>query len=400
MTKEAPGLKRIKRKSGQIAHYWVARADLRKKGYEPKTVQLFGDDEIAIASRCRILQAEMLQWESSQNQPSTKRPQGTIGWLCHAFETDAESPIHGLRRATQLFYSRYLGMITGTVGARKISEITGLDIRRWHKNWNDKHGARSAYACIQTLRRAISYGCELVHEPSLKLSTVLENMRFKAPKARKSRVTYDLVQAFLPKAETEGHAAVALAILLQFELGLRQKDVIGEWVPHGEKEPTGIIDGQWRWQWGLTWGHINEDWVLAKPTSKSNGEMTATHDITRCPDLLARLQAIPKAKRIGPLIIDQGAGRPYRASHFSQTFRRIATKAGWPKDVWNMDSRAGSVTEAFEAGAKATDVMKHATHTVMSTTMIYNREGLEQAGRVADARQARRKKEQAGNKAE
>ena len=55
-----------------------------------------------------------------------------------------------------------------------------------------------------------------------------------------------------------------------------------------------------------------------------------------------------------------------------------------------MDSRAGAVSEAFEAGAAPADVMKAATHTQMSTTMGYNRGGIVQSGRVAELRIAKR----------
>lgn len=75
-----------------------------------------------------------------------------------------------------------------------------------------------------------------------------------------------------------------------------------------------------------------------------------------------------------------------------QAFRKIARKAGWPDDAWNMDSRAGAVSEAFEAGAQAGDVMKAASHPQLSTTMRYNRGKIVQASRVAQLRVARRLK--------
>lgn len=55
-----------------------------------------------------------------------------------------------------------------------------------------------------------------------------------------------------------------------------------------------------------------------------------------------------------------------------------------------MDSRAGAVSEAFEAGAEPADVMKAVTHTQMSTTMGYNRGAVVQSSRVAELRIAKR----------
>lgn len=158
-----------------------------------------------------------------------------------------------------------------------------------------------------------------------------------------------------------------------------------------ERIQDAITEGAWVWQWGLTWSHINGAMILRKPASKSNGSETAEHDLKLYPDLIAELAAIPPERRVGPVILDEGSGKPWHKSHFSRTFRKIARKAGWPDDVWNMDSRAGAVSEAFEAGAQAEDVTKVASHTQINTTMRYNRGKIVQTSRVAELRVARRK---------
>lgn len=244
--------------------------------------------------------------------------------------------------------------------------------------------------------RVVGYGVECAENkdsPWLFLSSVLAKMEFESPKPRDKRVQHEHVAAFRPKAIEEGRRSIATAVSIQFDLGLRPKDVIGEWVRAGNGSRDGIMDSQWRWQWGLLWSHIDDDWVLCKPTSKSNGGEKAEHDLKLYPETLALLQAVPKQKRIGPVIIDEGSGKPYRASHFSRTFRKIADLSGWPKDVWNMDSRAGAISEAFEAGAEQAEVMKVATHTQASTTQKYNRGKIVQTSRVAELRLARRKAE-------
>jgi hypothetical protein len=92
-------------------------------------------------------------------------------------------------------------------------------------------------------------------------------------------------------------------------------------------------------------------------------------------------------------VIEERSRKPWTPSHFSRQFRKIARAAGWPDNVWNMDSRAGAVSEAFEAGAQAEDVMRAATHTQMSTTMGYNRGAVVQSSRVAELRQIKRQRE-------
>ncbi len=140
---------------------------------------------------------------------------------------------------------------------------------------------------------------------------------------------------------------------------------------------------------GLTWAHIDGN-VLRKPTSKSNGREEAEHDLSAYPGVLAELAHHQRG--VCPIVLDERSGKPWSPSEFSRTFREIARSAGWPDDVWNMDSRAGAVSEAFEAGANAADVMKAATHRQMSTTMGYNRGALEQTSRVAILRTERRKR--------
>lgn len=57
-----------------------------------------------------------------------------------------------------------------------------------------------------------------------------------------------------------------------------------------------------------------------------------------------------------------------------------------PDDVWNMDSRAGAITDAYRAGAEPSDVMAAATHTQLSTNLSYRRTTIEQTSRVAKLR--------------
>jgi hypothetical protein len=397
-------MKRMKRHNGRVDCYWVADEKLVHQGYAPKTVRLFGNPEDPaefeqMASKCRLMQAEMLQWASGITPTGNRSPRGTIAWLCDAFETDRDSPFHELRLDTQLFYSGKIAIIKGNVGGRRLDTIIGKDFRRWFKQWGRFNEAtqtfgahRRGYACIQTLRRVIAYGAELGDGVSLKLSSVLSKMRFQSPKRRTVRPTFEQIDAAVEQARKDGYPSIALAIRFQFDAALRQRDVIGEWVGNAGGTEQGILDGAKRWHIGLTWAHISSDMVLRKPTSKSNGTMVAEHDLKASPELLALITEIPRERRVGPIIVDEGSGKPWRRNHFARTFRKIATAAGWPKDLWNMDARAGAISEAFESEAAAEDVMKSATHTQMSTTMGYNRGGVVQSSRVAKLRQERRNK--------
>lgn len=383
-----PGLKRMKRHNGRVDFYWCADPAAIRAGFTPKTARLPSDWTIEqLSARCLILQAEMRRFAvSAEPERNASRP-NTLGWLCRAFETDKDSPFHEKRRDTRLFYSRYLKMLVEKAGEDHLRDITGRDVRRWYAEFTRAHGERSAYACVQTLRRAVAYGCELRNPLAYDMAQMLERMAFTAPKARKVRPTYEQVQALRAAAHEAGRPSIALAVVLQFELGLRQKDVIGEWekVTAEDRETIegAITSGNSVWSWGLMWNHIDPRFILRKPTSKSNGTEVAEHDLRLLPDVL---QELGTARGVGPVVIDERSGLPWKANHFSRTFRKIARSCGWPDEVWNMDSRAGAVTEGFAAGAEPIDMMRTATHTQLSTTLLYNRDRIGHTSRVHELR--------------
>jgi hypothetical protein len=167
---KAPGLTWIDR-GGVVSPYWIASKLARTRGFEPKTVPLIYEGtpmELAreVAARCGKLQGEMLEWLAGATEIRTSYPPGTLGWLGQTFQTDPDSPYRERRQDTQRFYDENIRIITRTVGLAVLADITGRDVRRWHKAWGrpDEAGVaqspRRAYACIQTLRRIVAHGCE------------------------------------------------------------------------------------------------------------------------------------------------------------------------------------------------------------------------------------------------
>jgi integrase len=114
------------------------------------------------------------------------------------------------------------------------------------------------------------------------------------------------------------------------------------------------------------------------------------HDLSLYPAVMEEIADIHPGKRVGPLIISEATGAPYKHRTFTQTWRRAADVAGLPRGVWNMDARAGAISEAYDAGADEASVMKHAGHKNRQTSARYNRGSLEQTSRVARIRQAKR----------
>lgn len=384
-----------RRKDG-IAHVWVAPRAARAAGFTPRTRSLdhLTDDEARLEA-CRRYNAEALEWLCGDAERSS-RPvfDGTIGSVARLFQTHPLSPYAKKRRATQLFYDRYIRKLQA-VAARRIDSVDGLDVQRWYERWSKPKEAggptrlREGKGCIQTLRRVVSFAVTLRLKGATDLAAVLAEMRFETPPARHAAFTATHLAAFVPAALEAGRPMMALAVALQFETMLRQKDVIGEWVPATEEggiTRQGLKGITWRSQWALDWTQIDRDLVMRKPTSKSNGKRVAVHDLKLLPTTFALLAAIPREQRIGPVIVDEETGQPYLRERFVRQFRAIADTAGIPAGVWNMDSRAGALTEAREAGVLVDDLMPAATHEERRTTLGYVRNDLPATQRVARAR--------------
>jgi hypothetical protein len=74
------------------------------------------------------------------------------------------------------------------------------------------------------------------------------------------------------------------------------------------------------------------------------------------------------------------------------TGKRIGARAsGIPDHIWNMDARAGGISEADDAGADLDAIRSAAGHTQTSTTARYVRGTIGKSREVAKLRQAHRK---------
>jgi hypothetical protein len=382
----APGRKRMVRANGRINVYWVAAPAAVKAGYRPKTVPLNDDpgDVIAtmeIAARCRALWAEMLEFMAGAERGPSGASIGTIAWIVDLYQIDQDSPYRRIRSSTRPGYDRALAIVRSTVGERRLDTVTANDVRRWFKNWGRADGdgelanPRRAYWALQMLRIAVKYGKGLRNPACRELSEILTETEFPAPKGRRQAMSADQAIAIVAKAHELSLPNLARAVALQFGCALRQKDVIGEWV----KAPGGE-----QWTSGLLWGeHVKTDWQLEKPTSKSNFSEIAEFDLRLLPIVMDELQLVPPTSRIGPVILDERTGKPYRQREFARRFREIARAAGVPDSIWNMDARAGAVTDAYDKGAREVDAMDLGTHTQLATNRRYSRNRMAATSRVA-----------------
>ncbi|TPJ56514.1 hypothetical protein [Mesorhizobium sp. B2-6-7] len=398
---EFPGLKRKRNKDGTVREYWEARGDLARRGFRPSSIRLHYPETPQgrehLAARCHLLQAQMLEW-------ATRDSHGAPGFdvsltsLSRLFQTNEDSPYRSMKWNTRENFTKCLVIIEGTVGTRHIGKLLGPDFKRWHRQWGEPKAPTEkephpparpwrAKHCMDAVRQLIGYGVTLGYDDCFRADTILSKIRFSTPPARKSVMTAEHVEAIRKTAHAEGWPSVAMATVLQFELAMRQKDVIGEWEPVRDAK-GGILHRDTRWTNGMVWSDIGADMVLRKTHTKTGFEVE--HDLKLHPMVLEEIARVPQEKRIGPMILAETTGEPYKHRKFTERWRKIADKAGLPRNVWNMDARAGAITEAYDLGATETDVMKSAGHKNRQTSARYNRGTIEQTSRVAQLRMAKR----------
>ena len=384
---------------------WICRADIAKRGFRPATARLWAGEtpsetEAAeIASQCNRLQNEMLVWSRDEISPTFD---GTLGSLVKQYETDPDSLYQKLRYRVKIQTSKNLARLRADCGARALRALTGRDLMRWYDGYADAgpenpRKLHMAHEMLSLVRRVIHFGVTIA-EPDTplaadcaRLSIIMEKLRFENGAPRTDQLTADMATAIRAKAHELGHHSVALAQALQFELTLRQRDVIGEWVPMSE---TGISDVIWRgqkWLRGVRWEEISPDMILTHNTSKTGAN--AVFDLSLYPMVLEEIARTPAELREGPMVVREpgvrrreSAGKPWDAAGFRRVWREIADAAGLPRSIKNMDSRAGGVTESTDAGAAIEDVRHHATHKNASTTQRYSRGTLEKTSKVAKLR--------------
>lgn len=397
---KVPGLKVRRNKAGQVRLYWAARHVHVRAGYTPKTVRLHYDPETPegralIVAACRRFQAEMLGWAAGKKQDYL-RFDGTLKSLIRLYQVDPASPYKAVKWTTRRNdYDPSLAILERAFGKRSLSALKHGDFRRWYDEAKrpltpgGPERVRRAHGLIKMLRLLMSYGIMVELRDCARLKAILNEARFKQPPRRRVRLEYGHVRAFVPAAIEAGRLSLALGTALQFETGMRQRDVIGEWEPIPDGAPaTGIVLRGRRWVNGLTWSDIGDDLVVRKATTKT-GSLIAV-DLTLCPLVIDLLDKVPAAERVGPLIVDETAGRPYAEWSYGREWRVIARAAGIPDGVWNMDARAGAITEAEDAGAALDEIRGAVGHAQASTTARYSRGALGKSRKVSELRSAHR----------
>ena len=421
MAQEAPGLVWRERKDGWAAT-WQARSDIVKRGYSRKTEALWTGSEPSeidaahIASRCQHLQYEMLAWSRGVEPPVPQLAEftGSLQSLIHCYRTDTDSPYQKNRYHVRQNRDSMLRRITTRHGDEKLSNIKARLLLAWHKDWSmDGQRLATGSAFIGQLRALFSFGATLLEDPDCeRLCGVMHKMRFQGTKARGVSVTAEYANAIRVKAKEHfGWDSIALGQAFQFECTLRQKDVIGEWVPISEDGISAVTMNDQKWLRGIVWQEIDGNLILKHITSKKLKLMEA--DLKLAPMVLEELQEVAGGEALivvdeitkkvtvnrhllpasGPVLINDQTGWPWSGNEYRRKWRLVARACEIPDNVWNMDSRSGAISEAIQAGAPIEFVRHAATHSDVSQTADYDRGQAEATAKVMRMRMDSRKKQ-------
>lgn len=377
---DAPGLAWRPRSNGWAA-VWLARQDIAKAGFKPSTRQIMVFTEPPTAAQEDDVRAKCVKFQEEMYEFGQARPAvfgGTIRALINAYQTDKDSRYHGMSYDTRRHTDAILKRIDKLAGEKKLAAIGARDIKHLYEAIRYPEPGRDiksmAHAAMTAFRMMFSFGVVYEIDPNCaRIKAVLSEMTFEMGNARTEAMTLRQCEDIIAGAVAAGMPSIALAQALAFDLRARQRDIIGHWVPVSEPGISVIPPRHGRkWLRGLRWEEISSTMFLSHPASKTGKPIE--RDLTLYPMLMAELMKIPAEKRRGPVVISELTGRPWKNNNFRDHWRKIATAAGVPSHVWNMDSRAGGITETIEAtGGNLEAARKEADHADLSMTARYSR---------------------------
>jgi len=358
----------------------------------------------------------MLRWgNGGVKTDSASIFDGTIKSLSQVYQTDPDSPFKGLRYKSRLRYANRLEVIETALGDVRVLNITFRDFKRWYEEFAtpDEPGGRRmtprAYDLIVQLKLIFRFGALALPKLSgcSDVCDILDKMEFAGGwRKRKEYLTYQQALLVCEEAHRRGWHSVAQAQAFMIECGLRQKDMIGEWVPQSEPGVTDVLKGDHKWLMGARWEEIDANFIwkhrLSKSVKGQNAIMdseagkTEEFDLTAFPMVRAELERIAPFERCnfpasGPIIVCELTGHPWSTSEFRRRWRQCAKGAGIPDNVQNRDSRSGAATEAELSGVPREKVKRLLGHSNEETTEGYQRASREIRSEIARMRAAKRK---------
>jgi hypothetical protein len=260
---------------------------------------------------------------------------GTIRSLIARYQSDPNSGYSKAHFKTRENYAGQLKRVLEVCGDAKLADLKAQDIQGFYEGWKQGGKEAMAHSLATMLRMLFGYGATTLGDDQCeRLSVVMHKMRFPVSKRRSERLTAEQAKAIRTMAHNMKRPSIALAQALQFDCGLKQKDVIGEWTPIAEQGWSDVIHEGQKWLRGLRWSEIEDNLLLRHSI-----------DLRQAPMVMEELALLSERPTTGPMIVCEFTKRPWTNHEFRRWWRKVADAAGVPKTVHNMDSwpRASAV---------------------------------------------------------
>jgi hypothetical protein len=283
---KTPGLKRGRHE----LPYWIATQVRRDvMDFPDKRIPLPPDADMEALSRlCHENCARLDDWIAMQNASDVEAQpayDGTVLSACQLYQRHPYSAFHKVKHNTRKSYTDSLKIIEKTVGKRQIRKLTVLDLQHWYDEWRKpavKDGPARidrAHDAVSMFKTVLRFVAAALRRPECKqLISDLENakslVRFERGGAREEEMSFAQASAFIRTALDLGNRGVipadrglpmAIGVAAQFELLLRQKDIIGDWGGARGQTWTGYFT--WENIPGWRWPKLRSRSIAARPNS-------------------------------------------------------------------------------------------------------------------------------------
>jgi len=242
------------------------------------------------------------------------------------------------RFRTRKYYDRMIFRIEQDLGTERIVDIDEARVLRAYEQWSAGGKLANGHSLVTMLRVLAGFGAKQLRRKDCRdLRFTLSNLKFPVAKPRFVRLTAEHATAIRAAAHKMGYPSIALAQALQFDCMLRQKDVIGEWVPHTEPGFSEVIHGRKKWLRGVRWNEIDKDSMVLEHKSSFDGKLVRI-DLADAPMVREELARIGNPPSSGPVIVGKN-GLPWDDDEYRRVWRLIADAAEVPEDIRNRHSR-------------------------------------------------------------
>lgn len=297
-------------KSGRKLFYWQPTAALRKHGFQSRPLP---DDLAEAIAEAERLNRNVDAWRRGEElvpfQPET------IPWLIRLYT--AHWRFTKLTPTSQYGYRKNLNCIEKWSADRKhppIKKIKRMHVFDFHSKM--AHAPAKANAVIGMLQILLQFAYDAGYLEENPASEI----KLERCKPRDQFWEDKQIEEFVKVAAENGRQSMGLAVLLAFNLGQREGDVLR-----------------------LTWAQYDGDCFTIKQ-SKTQVKLLI-------PATAQLKAALSEAPRLSPtILVSEATGRPYKEDHFRDEFRRIAKLAEIPDDIRFMDLRRTCVVRLSEAG--------------------------------------------------